>query len=120
LKKAQEENYLNNMEIIIDIPKIYRGEPFYVDNPNTKVPKILENLTQVANILNKYQEYEFIYEILIMLSKTNCKEYSILLEFMMNPHIITYDLKTIKRKYIDDFVSLKGIKSNCLYSYSIN
>ena len=38
----------------------------------------------------------------------------------MNPHIITYDLKTIKRKYIDDFVSLKGIKSNCLYSYSIN
>ena len=120
LKKAQEENYLNNMEIIIDIPKIYRGEPFYVDNPNTKVPKILENLTQVSNILNKYQEYEFIYEILIMLSKTNCKEYSILLEFMMNPHIITYDSKTIKRKYIDDFVLLKGIKSNCLYSYSIN
>ena len=120
LKKAQEENYLNNLEITIDIPKIYQGEPFYVDNPNTKVPKILENLTQVSNILNKYQEYEFIYEILLMLSKTNCKEYSILIEFLMNPHIITYDSKTIKRKYIDDFISLKGIKSNCLYSYSIN
>ena len=37
----------------------------------------------------------------------------------MNPYIITYNLKTIKRKYIDDFVSLKGIKSNCFYSYLI-
>jgi hypothetical protein len=120
LKKAQKENFSNNLEIVIDIPKIYRGEPFYVDNPNTKVPKILENITQVLNILNKYQEYKFIYEVLIVLSKANCKEYSILIEYLMNSNIITYNLKTIKRKYIDDFVSLKGIKSNCLYSYSIN
>ena len=120
LKKAQEENYSGNLKITIHIPKIYQGEPFYVENQNTKAPKILENLNQVSTIINKYQEYEFIYEILLMLSKTNCKEYSILLEFLMNSHIITYDSKTIKRKYIDDFVSLKGIKSNSLYSYSIN
>ena len=77
-------------------------------------------MNQVSNILNKHLKNEFIYEILIMLARTNCKEYSVLIEYMMNPYIITYDLKTIKRKYIDDFVSLKGIKSNCLYSYSIN
>ena len=120
LKKAQEENFSNNLEIVIDFPKIYHSKPSYVDNPITKTPKILENITQVLNILNKYQEYEFIYEVLIVLSKANCKEYSILIEYLMNSNIITYNLKTIKRNYIDYFVSLKGIKSNCFYSYSIN
>lgn len=118
LKRAQEENYSNNLEIAIDFPKIYHSLPSYVNNPTIKVPKMLEKISQVLNIVNDH-ECEFMYEILITLSKTNCREYSVLIEYLMNPYIITYDNLTIERKYIDDFVSLKGLKSNCLYSYSV-
>jgi hypothetical protein len=120
LKKAQETNYSNNLEIMIDFPKIYHQEPSYVDNPISIIPKILENLNKVNAILQTHKEYEFIFLLLVDLSKTNCKEYSVLIEYLMNPYIITYDSKTIKRNYIDDFVMLKGIKSNCLYSYLID
>ena len=40
LKKAQEENYSNDLEITINYPKIYHGYPSYVENPITKICKI--------------------------------------------------------------------------------
>lgn len=119
LKNAESENYTNNLEIIINYPKIYHGYPSYVDSPIAKISKILNSIEQVLNILNENQNYQFIYEILILLSKTNCKYYSILLEYLMSPYTISYDLTIIKRKYIESFVMLAGLKKKCYFSYTI-
>jgi hypothetical protein len=119
LKKAQEENYSNDLEITINYPKIYHGNPSYVENPITKISKILDLVNEALNILNDNKDNEFIYKVLITLSKTNCKKYSILMEYLTNPYMISYDSKIITRKYVDSFVTLTGLKKKCFYSYSI-
>jgi hypothetical protein len=120
ISTAIKDNYSKNFEIKKLTPSPYLDDDVIVDNPKKNISTILNNCVEILNILNEYKTHEFIYEILTIIFKEKCEKYITLINYFFDRTVsITYGTKNISRNYIDNFLVLRGIKNDCLYSHNL-
>ena len=111
------ENYKEKIEMKKSVwNPIYKD--IYIENPENKIMEILEECKKVLDVLNKYREIEYLYEVMIKIFKEKCDEYVVITKYIVeNTRTkIKYGKEKIRRKYVKDFSLLVDLRY-IWYSY---
>lgn len=117
LVKMIKENYKEKIEMKKSVwNPIYKD--IYIENPESKIIEIIEESKKVLDVLNKYREIEYLYEIMIKIFKKKCDEYVVITKYIVENMRtkIKYGKEKIERKYVKDFSLLVDLRY-IWYSY---
>lgn len=92
----------------------------YVNNSTDKIKNILEECNDILNLLEKYGNYEYLFELFIKLFEINSNDYLILQKyFIENKRTkIIYEDIIISRDYIFDISVLLLLRNSYYYEYN--
>jgi len=92
----------------------------YVNNPTDKIKNILEECDDILNLLEKYGNYEYLFELFIKLFEINSNDYLILQKyFIENKRTkIIFENIIISRDYIFDISVLLLLRNSYYYEYN--
>ena len=92
----------------------------YVNNPTDKIKNILEECDDILDLLEKYGNYEYLFELFIKLLEINSNDYLILQKyFIENKRTkIIFENIIISRDYIFDISVLLLLRNSYYYEYN--